>query len=290
MSKILNETALDSLIKNALAEDIGSGDASTLATVPENTKVKGVLLAKENCVCAGLLVAQKVFQHLDKNIKFIPLVKEGEVCRKGSILAEIIGDAQAILTAERTALNYLQRISGIATITHKYVEQTKGSKTQILDTRKTTPGLRMLEKYGVAMGGGTNHRFGLFDRIMIKDNHRELASMSGPGGIARSVKACRKKYPNLEVEVEADTLEEVQEAADAGAEYILLDNMSNDDVKQAVKIVRGRSQIEVSGGITIDRIASLSAIEGVDFISVGALTHSVRSTDISLDIQIDSDS
>ncbi len=290
MSKVLNEAALDSLIKNALAEDLGSGDATTLATVPENTKVKGILLAKENCVCAGLVVAQKVFQQLDKTVKFIPLVKEGEVCKKGTVLAEIIGDAQAILTAERTALNYLQRISGIASITHKYVEQTKGSKTQILDTRKTTPGLRMLEKYGVAMGGGTNHRFGLFDRIMIKDNHRELAAMSGPGGITRSVEACREKYPNLEVEVEADTLEEVQEAAEAGAEYILLDNMSNDDVKQAIKIVQGRSQIEVSGGITIDRIASLSAIEGVDFISVGALTHSVRSTDISLDIQIDSDS
>ena len=290
MSKILNETALVSLIKTALAEDIGSGDATTLATVPENTKVTGVLLAKENCVCAGLVVAQKVFHELDKNIRFKPLVKEGEYCLKGTLLAEITGDAQSILTGERTALNYLQRISGIATITHKYVEQTKGSKTRILDTRKTTPGLRMLEKYAVAMGGGTNHRFGLFDRVMIKDNHREMASMNGPGGITRSVEACRKKYPSLEVEVEADTLEEVQEAADAGADYILLDNMSNDEVKQAVKIIRGRSQVEVSGGITIDRIPSLSTIEGVDFISVGALTHSVRSTDISLDIQIDSDS
>ena len=139
MSKVLNDTALQSLIKNALAEDLGSGDATTLATVPENVKVKGVLLAKENCVCAGLVVAQKVFQELDSSVKFKPLVKEGEFCKKGTFLAEIIGDAQAILTAERTALNYLQRISGIASITHKYVEQTKGSKTKILDTRKTTP-------------------------------------------------------------------------------------------------------------------------------------------------------
>ncbi len=286
MSKQLNENALIALIRHALAEDIGQGDATTLATVPENCRVSAILLAKENCVCAGLVVAQKVFNELDKNIKFKALVKEGEVCPKGTILAEISGNARAILTGERTALNYLQRISGIATLTQRYVSQTKGSKTKILDTRKTTPGLRMLEKYGVEMGGGTNHRFGLYDRIMIKDNHRELAAINGPGGISRSVEICRQKYPNLEIEVEADNLEEAAEAAAAGVEYILLDNMSNDEIKQAVKLIGGRALVEVSGGITIDRVASLAAIEGVDFISVGALTHSVHAVDISLDIQI----
>lgn len=287
MSTNLNDNALTNLVRVALAEDIGSGDATTLSTVPEGLMAKAVLIAKENCVCAGLPVASKVFYELDQNVRFKALVKEGEICPKGTVLAEITGKAQSLLTAERTALNYLQRISGIATVTHRYVEETKGSKTQILDTRKTTPGLRMLEKYGVAMGGGTNHRIGLYDRVMIKDNHRELASMGGPGGIARCVASCRKKYDDLEIEVEADTLEEANEAAEAGADYILLDNMSNAEVKEAIKIIASRSLVEVSGGITIDRIASLSAIEGVDFISVGALTHSVKSTDISLDIQVD---
>jgi nicotinate-nucleotide pyrophosphorylase (carboxylating) len=287
MSTNLNDNALTNLVRVALAEDIGSGDATTLSTVPEGLMAKAVLIAKENCVCAGLPVASKVFYELDPNVRFKALVKEGEICPKGTVLAEITGKAQSLLTAERTALNYLQRVSGIATVTHRYVEETKGSKTQILDTRKTTPGLRMLEKYGVAMGGGTNHRIGLYDRVMIKDNHRELASMGGPGGIARCVASCRKKYDDLEIEVEADTLEEATEAAEAGADYILLDNMSNEEVKEAIKIIASRSLVEVSGGITIDRIASLSAIEGVDFISVGALTHSVKSTDISLDIQVD---
>jgi nicotinate-nucleotide pyrophosphorylase (carboxylating) len=287
MSKTLNDIALTNLVRVALAEDIGSGDATTLSTVPEGLMAKAVLIAKENCVCAGLMVASKVFYELDKDVRFTAMVKEGQVCAKGTVLAEIAGKAQSLLTAERTALNYLQRISGIATVTHRYVEETNGSKTKILDTRKTTPGLRMLEKYAVAMGGGTNHRFALFDRIMIKDNHRELASMGGPGGISRCVQSCREKYEDLEIEVEADTIQEAEEAAEAGADYILLDNMSNEEVKQAIKIIAGRSLVEVSGGITIDRISELSAIEGVDFISVGALTHSVKSTDISLDIQVD---
>ena len=287
MSKTLNENALINLVRVALAEDIGSGDATTLSTVPEGLMAKAVLLAKEDLICAGLPVAEKVFHELDANVVFTPLVEEGQFCEKGTFLAEIKGKAQELLTAERTALNYLQRLSGIATTTAAYVKQTEGSKTEILDTRKTTPGIRMLEKYAVAMGGGTNHRFALYDRVMIKDNHRELAAMSGPGGIARSVRSAREKYPDLEIEVEADTLEEVAEAADAGAEYILLDNMSNDEVKEAIKINGGRSLIEVSGGITIERIPSLAAIEGVDFISVGALTHHIKSVDISLDIKVD---
>ena len=290
MSKTLNDTALENLVKVALAEDIGSGDATTLSTVPEQLKTTAIILAKEDSVCAGLPICEKVFHELDKHSKFTAKVEEGEFCPAGTVLAEIFGNAQAILTGERTALNYLQRISGIATTAKKYVDETQGSKTQILDTRKTTPGLRMLEKYGVFMGGATNHRFGLFDRVMIKDNHRELAALSGNGGITRSVNAARAKFPDLEVEVETDNLDEVKEAAEIGAEHILLDNMSNDEVKEAIKIIAGRSQVEVSGGITIERIASLAAISGVDFISVGALTHCIKSVDISLDIQIDSNS
>ncbi|NQZ58779.1 MAG: carboxylating nicotinate-nucleotide diphosphorylase [Lentisphaeraceae bacterium] len=288
MSKTLNENALINLVRVALAEDIGSGDATTLSTVPEGLMAKAVLLAKEDLICAGLPVAEKVFHELDNKAVFTALVEEGQFCEKGTIMAEITGHAQELLTAERTALNYLQRLSGIATTTNLYVKQTEGSKTQILDTRKTTPGIRMLEKYAVAMGGGTNHRFALYDRVMIKDNHRELAAMSGPGGITRSVRSAREKYPDLEIEVEADTLEEVKEAAESGAEYILLDNMSNDTVKEAIAINSGRSLIEVSGGVTIERIPSLAAIEGVDFISVGALTHHIKSVDISLDIKAQS--
>ena len=257
MIRNLNDYALTNLVKVALAEDIGSGDATTLSTVPENLTAKAVFIAKENCVCAGLPVASKVFYELDRDIRFTASVKEGQVCKKGTVLAEVQGSARSLLTGERTALNYLQRMSGIATVTHRYVEQTSGSSTKILDTRKTTPGLRMLEKYAVAMGGGTNHRIGLYDRVMIKDNHRELAAVSGPGGISRCVSACREKYPDLEIEVEADTLQEAEEAAEAGADYILLDNMSNDEVTEAVGIIDGRARVEVSGGITIDRIGSI---------------------------------
>jgi len=287
MSKNLNESALINLVRVALAEDVGSGDATTLSTVPVGLKAKAILLAKEDLICAGLPVAAKVFHELDENAVFTALVEEGQFCEKGTVMAEVKGTAQDLLTAERTALNYLQRMSGIATTTSLYVKETEGTPTQILDTRKTTPGIRMLEKYAVAIGGGTNHRFALYDRIMIKDNHRELAAMSGPGGISRSVKSGREMYPELEIEVEADTLEEVAEAAESGADYILLDNMSNDEIKEAIAINGGRSLIEVSGGVTIERIASICAISGVDYISVGALTHHIKSVDISLDIKIE---
>ncbi|MEI8080030.1 MAG: carboxylating nicotinate-nucleotide diphosphorylase, partial [bacterium] len=190
-----------------------------------------------------------------------------------------------LLTGERTALNFIQRLSGIATMSRKYVDAVGVYSTRILDTRKTTPGLRLLEKYAVKTGGATNHRIGLYDRIMIKDNHRELATLEGPGGITRAVKASRKQYPNLEIEVEADTLDDVKEAVEAGVEYILLDNMPDQEMREAVKLIRGRSMTEASGGITLERIPAIAAL-GVDFISVGALTHSVRSVDIGLDIEI----
>ncbi len=281
----LNRMALVNLVRVCLAEDVGSGDATTLATVPETAIVKAQMVTRDECVCAGLPVAETVFTELDPDCAFIPRVKEGEFCPVGTVIAEIEGKARTILTGERLALNFMQRLCGIATMANKYASEVAGTKTRILDTRKTTPGLRHLEKYAVAVGGATNHRIGLYDRIMIKDNHRALASMEGAGGITRSVQRCREMYPELEVEVEADTLEEVKEAIEAGADYVLLDNMSDEQMSEAVLLNAGRSLLEASGGITIERLKSI-AETGVDFISVGALTHSVISTDIGLDIKI----
>ncbi len=283
MSIKLNKIALNNLVRACLAEDIGSGDATTLATVPKDVIVTARMVTREECICAGLPVAEEVFNELDANIAFMPQVSEGQLCPAGTVIAEIEGDAQAILTGERLALNFMQRLCGIATMSHKYAKEIAGTKTEILDTRKTTPGLRHLEKYAVAVGGATNHRIGLYDRVMIKDNHRQLASLEGPGGITRSVEKCREMYPELKVEVEADTLEEVKEAIEAGAEFVLLDNMSDAQMAEAVEINQGRSLLEASGGITIERLKSIAAT-GVDYISVGALTHSVISTDIGLDI------
>jgi nicotinate-nucleotide pyrophosphorylase (carboxylating) len=189
------------------------------------------------------------------------------------------------LTGERTALNFLQRLCGVATMARRYADAAAGTGTVVLDTRKTTPGLRMLEKYAVATGGAGNHRIGLFDRVMIKDNHRALAGLEGPGGIRRSVEACRQRHPDLEVEVEADSLAEVAEAAEAGADYILLDNMSNDEMSRAIDLAAGRAKLEASGGITLARISAIAAL-GVDFISVGALTHSAPAVDIGMDMHV----
>lgn len=278
-------SVIRSICQQALDEDMGCGDATTLAVVPEGVVIEALFNTREGCVCAGLEVVETVFQLLDCECVLKRLVADGDYCPEGTLLAKIEGPARAILTGERTALNFLQRLSGIATMARTYVEALGDSECQILDTRKTTPGLRLLEKYAVSAGGATNHRMGLYDRVMIKDNHRELASLEGPGGIGRAVAACREKYPDLDVEVEADTLSEVAEAADAGADYILLDNMTNETMSEAVKVVAGRSKLEASGGITLERIASIGET-GVDFISVGALTHSVKAIDIGLDIKL----
>ncbi len=277
---------VDRLIDLALEEDLDkTGDTTTLAVVDPAMQAKAVLRCKEpGMVVAGLDVAKRVFDRLDPDAVFTVLKPDGSKCEKGDIIAEITGNAQALLTAERTALNFLQRLCGVATVSAQYAAALAGTETVVLDTRKTTPGYRNLEKYAVAVGGATNHRIGLFDRAMIKDNHREMAALEGPGGIARSVQKVRQAYPGLEIEVEADSLDEVKEAADAGAEYILLDNMSNETMAEAVKINRGRSKLEASGNITLNRLPSIGAIGGIDFASSGALTHSVKSSDISLDI------
>lgn len=276
---------VDLLIDLALAEDLGdAGDVTTLAIIPAETRAKAVLRCKEpGMVVAGQEVAARVFAKLDPSCRYHILKPDGSVCAKGEVIAEVTGPARALLTAERTSLNFIQRLSGVATMAARYAAALAGSPTVALDTRKTTPGYRNLEKYAVAVGGATNHRIGLFDRAMIKDNHRELAAMEGPNGITRSVNRVRHAYPALEVEVEADSLDEVREAAEAGADYILLDNMSDETMAEAVKINAGRSRLEASGGITIERLPRIGKL-GVDFVSAGALTHSVKSADISLDI------
>lgn len=282
---MLNRSQLLNLVRAALAEDVGSGDATTLAVIPATLQTTAAMVTRQDCVCAGLPVAEVLFEELDSGLAFEAVVAEGERCRAGQTLAVIRGSARAILTGERTALNFVQRLCGIATLTRRCVDALGDSRTRILDTRKTTPGLRFLEKYAVRMGGGQNHRFGLYDRIMIKDNHRELAKFAGPDSIRQAVAACRTAYPKLEVEVEADTLDDVSAAVAAGADYILLDNMSDEEMAQAVRLVGGRALLEASGGITVERLPRLARLH-LDFISIGALTHSAPAVDIGLDIAV----
>ena len=280
---------VDVLIDLAVSEDLGDrGDTTTIACVPESAKSRAVLLCKEDeMILAGIAVAERVFKKIDPALEFEALKTDGDLCVRGEKLAVISGSARAILTAERTALNFIQRLCGVATMSYFYSRELANSNCVVLDTRKTTPGYRNLEKYAVSVGGATNHRIGLYDRIMIKDNHRELAAIEGDGAITRAVERARKAYPELEIEVEADCLEEVAEAAETGVEYIMLDNMDNETMKKAVEIVNGRARLEASGGITIERLKSIGEI-GVDFVSSGALTHSVKAADISLDIEVES--
>ena len=278
----------DMLIELALNEDLDTvGDVTTNSVIPEEMESRAVLRCKtDGTVVAGLPVAERVFKLVESRLEFKAIREDGEVCNAGDEIASVEGPVRGILTGERTALNFLQRLSGIATTTSKYVQALAGSKTVLLDTRKTTPGYRNLEKYAVAVGGGANHRMGLFDRVMIKDNHRELAALGGgDNAIAWAVKRARSQHPELEIEVEADTVEEAAQAADAGVEYILLDNMSNEMMAEAVKVIAGRAKTEASGGITIERLPEIGRL-GVDFVSSGALTHSVKAADISLDIEM----
>jgi nicotinate-nucleotide pyrophosphorylase (carboxylating) len=258
-----------------LAEDLGAGDATTDAIVPEGATCTASLLVKERGVVCGLVQAQNVFRELDPDVSFEPLAADGDLVEPGPV-ARIEGPARAILTGERTALNLLGRLSGIATLTRRYVDAVAGTGAIILDTRKTTPGLRALEKEAVSAGGASNHRLRLDDGVLIKDNHLRLA-----GSIRRAVERARET--GLPVEVECDTLDQVREALDAGADRILLDNMSPADLREAVALVDGHAETEASGGVTLDTVREI-AETGVDFISVGALTHSARSLDVSLEV------
>jgi len=266
------------IVRRALAEDVGPGDVTTEATVRHDQRARGVFLVKSPCVLAGVDVAAETFRQLEPDITIRFAKADGDRCQPRDEIGTIVGTARTLLVAERTALNFLQRLSGIATQARAFVEAADGHIT-VLDTRKTTPTLRALEKHAVAAGGATNHRFGLFDAILIKDNHVRLA-----GGVAAAVARCRESRPDLRLEIEAQTLAEVDEALAAGADIVLVDNMSPEDVREAVKRAAGRSRVEISGGVTLPRIADLAST-GADYVSVGALTHSAPAVDISFEIE-----
>ena len=266
-------------IRRALAEDIGTGDATTDSIVPANAKVEALIKAKQNGVVAGLDVAAAVFHSLDETVRLSANVTEGSKVESGTVVATISGAARTVLTGERTALNFLGRMSGIATLTRQFVDQIAGTSARILDTRKTAPGLRAIDKLAVRRGGGHNHRFGLYDMILIKDNHIDHA-----GSIARAVELARAAGEQLEIEVETRTLENVKDAIALGVSRILLDNMSVEMMREAVEETRGRAILEASGNVTLATVRQI-AETGVDFISVGELTHSARVFDFSLLVQ-----
>lgn len=268
---------LNELLLSALKEDVGTGDITTLCCIPACSRSDAYLLAKESGVLCGIDIATKVFALVDEEITLSPLMKDGDKFSKGDIIANICGPSRSILTGERVALNLLQHLSGIASATTKAVEAVEGTKARIIDTRKSTPGLRVLEKYAVRAGGGHNHRFNLADGVLIKDNH-----IAAAGGITNAINAARRSVPHvMKIEVETETLDEVQEALDAGAEIIMLDNMGLEMMEKAVNLIDGRALTEASGNMG-DKDLVQVARTGVDLISIGALTHSVRSLDISL--------
>jgi len=270
--------AYRAIVERALAEDIGAGDVTTDATVDRNQQARGIFLAKADCVLAGIEIAFEAFRQLEPTIKTTSQKQDGDRVRSGESIGEVAGSARTLLVAERTALNFLQRLSGIATIARRFVDAA-GGRITMLDTRKTTPTLRLLEKYAVGAGGATNHRVGLFDAILIKDNHIRLA-----GGVAQAVALARARRPDLSVEVEAQTLAEADDALEARADVVLVDNMSLDDIREAVRRARGRAKVEISGSVTLERISELSTT-GADYVSVGALTHSAPAVDISFEIE-----
>lgn len=271
-------------VQIALEEDIGSGDVTTLSTVPPEMISRAVMVAREELVLAGLDFAEQAFRELSPDVRIQRFAQDGQKIAKGGAILRVEGPAQALLTAERVALNFIQRLSGVATLTAQYVAAVQGTRARILDTRKTTPGWRRWEKYAVTCGGGCNHRFGLYDMVLIKDNH--LAALASPGvdAIELAVQRARIKYPQLRIEVEADTLAQVESAVRSGADIVLLDNMSPEELKAAVQIAAGKVQTEASGGVTLSTIRGI-AETGVDFISAGAMTHSARAVDIALDFE-----
>lgn len=268
---------VDLIIENTLEEDLGSGDVTTDAIFSVDDTCEALIIAKEEGIIAGIPIAQRVFQKLDPEVTVTQKLKDGEHVNPGDEILVIKGSIHAVLSGERLSLNLLQRMSGIATATSKYVAAISGYRTRILDTRKTAPGLRVLDKYAVSIGGGCNHRFGLYDAVLIKDNHIDFA-----GNISNAVEIVRSKYQSkFKVEVETSTLDEVREALKAGADIIMLDNMTVEMMKEAVRIISGKSITEASGGITLDNVRQI-ADTGVDFISVGAITHSSPALDIGL--------
>ena len=283
----MDRDIIDPFIINALKEDVGDGDHTSLATITAGAKGKAKLLVKDTGILAGVELAEEIFRVVDPNLKVDIRLKDGAAIKPGDIAFEVEGEAQGILTAERLVLNCMQRMSGIATKTHQIVELLKDTKTKVLDTRKTTPGMRYLEKWAVRIGGAVNHRFGLYDMILIKDNHVDYS-----GGIKQAIEKThqylKEQNKNLTIVIEVRTLDELEQALHTGGvTRILLDNFNFDELKKAVGIIGGRYKTEASGGITIDNIREYAAC-GVDYISVGALTHSVKSLDLSLKAEIES--
>ena len=275
----LSMRALQPKIIEWLNEDVGSGDITTENIIPQQAKTVGLIQAKQRGIVAGINVAGLVFTTLAPDIEFTPMVEDGDEVEPHTVLAKIEGDAHVILTGERLALNLLQHMSGIATLTSSYARLAEGTKAHVVDTRKTLPGLRMLEKYAIRVGGGRNHRMGLYDAVMIKDNHIKVA-----GGIKEAVRMTRNEISHtVKIEVETETLDQVKEALEAGADIIMLDNMSIENIEEAVRLIDGRAIVEASGGVTKERLPAI-AKAGVDIISIGALTNSAPILDISLDI------
>ncbi|MHB1313957.1 MAG: carboxylating nicotinate-nucleotide diphosphorylase [Christensenellales bacterium] len=274
---MLNSIHFDDTIRRALEEDIGNGDVTTIATVDQDKQIQGSFIAKEEGVVCGLPVVRRVFSILDSSVSFEILCGEGAHVKKGSVIASVFGPARSILTGERVALNFLQHLSGIATRTRTAVKQIAGTKAVIADTRKTTPGLRAMEKYAVRIGGGSNHRFNLADGILIKDNH-----IAAAGGISKAVQRAKTLATHmLKIEVEVENIAQIKEALASGADIIMLDNMSLEDMEKAVAVIGGRALVEASGNMG-DKDLKKVADTGVDIISVGALTHTVHAMDISL--------
>ena len=279
-TKEIDFALIKPIIDYALREDIGSGDITTNSIIPVDLQSTATMTAKSTGIIAGISVAEYIFKILDPNITFKTFVQDGQSVNKGELILEITGSYRTLLTGERLALNFMQRMSGIATMTRNCVNELVGTKAQILDTRKTAPGLRLLDKYAVLMGGGTNHRIGLYDMVLLKDNHIKIA-----GGITNAIAQVKKHtIKSLKIEVETTTIEQVQEALAQGADIIMLDNMSTQMMTQCVKLIGDHAKIEASGNMTIERLKEV-AETGVDFISIGALTHSVIAFDISMNIE-----
>ncbi len=280
----IERSILTRAVSEALQEDIGEGDVTTRSIIPEESIARAKVVAREDMVLCGMSFMEEAFMQVDGQIQWKPAAKDGMRLTGGATIAQVEGAAAGILTAERTALNYLQRLSGVATLTRQFVDAMGKHSCTLLDTRKTTPGWRLFEKYAVACGGGTNHRMDLHDMVMIKDNHLATLGPSAAQTIPLAIQQARAAYPRLRIEVEADTLEQARYAMEAGADSILLDNMSPTQLADAVKINEGRCVLEASGGITLANVQAVAA-SGVDCISIGALTHSVKAVDIALDFE-----
>ena len=278
----LTQEEIRNAVRAALHEDVGPGDVTTLACIPPEAAAVATMNARESLTLSGIAFAETAFRELSPNVELTRLAEDGQAVDAGAGVLRISGSARALLTAERVALNFVQRLSGVATATARFVAAVAGTRARILDTRKTTPGWRRFEKYAVACGGGTNHRVGLHDLVLIKDNHLAALAGAAPNPVAAAVNRARELWPALRVEVEADTLEQVRLAVEAGADIILLDNMPPARLREAATLVAGRAQLEASGGVTLNTVRAI-AETGVDFISVGAVTHSARAVDLGLD-------